>query len=736
MAEVAQLGLAVDSSQVDKGVIALDKLSGAAKRAQAAAGGTASSTKNADAAAASLASSAGRAATALNIEATAAQKAANAARTHSAAMNDNIARANRMSGSMSGLAAQFQDIGVTAAMDMNPLIIGLQQGTQIAGQMEAAIQGGSSAVSVLGNAFKSLFQPLTFISIGLTVLAAAGLQMVDWISIGQTVLKGLADVLQTIAPYATMAAAGLALLYAPAILGGIKAVTLGIWGMTKALGAATLAFAAANPAAAFAIGITAAAVAANIFRDELTRIFGVDIVGVVRRAVNFVINSFFAAFQDIKFVWNNFGDIMGAAVIGGVNIAIRAIDGLVQKATQGIDRILEYINPVLEAAGMDGINPISGNFKLQELADPYADRLGKANADHAANIAAIMSRDTIGDFGTAIASGASAAADKLRDLAGSLGETEKASKKAKTEAEKLAERYNDILLDAEGFIAAQMAEKDALLLTSEAANALRYEQELLSRAIQAGIPIDAAKAAEIKSYAAAMAGAEAETNRFREALDFGKDLVRGFVSDLRSGLEQGKGFWRSFGDAALNVLDKIVDKLLNDVIDALFRVNSAAGSMGGGGGLFGFLGGLFGGGGGFTAFEHAWTAAVPGLYAKGGVFDTGISGFSNKVVNQATPFFFAKGAGVMGEAGPEAIMPLKRGPDGKLGVSAANQNRGVSVKIENYGTSKDFDVQRIGPDEVRIIARDEVSGGLREYDRGRKKRLADDLPDLRRRGAA
>lgn len=79
------------------------------------------------------------------------------------------------------------------------------------------------------------------------------------------------------------------------------------------------------------------------------------------------------------------------------------------------------------------------------------------------------------------------------------------------------------------------------------------------------------------------------------ALDFGKDLVKGFVSDLRSGLEQGKGFWRSFGDAAMNVLDKIVDKLLNNVIDALFQVNSVGGSGGGLlGGILGFLPKLLG----------------------------------------------------------------------------------------------------------------------------------------------
>ncbi|EJP5249274.1 phage tail tape measure protein, partial [Salmonella enterica] len=40
-------------------------------------------------------------------------------------------------------------------------------------------------------------------------------------------------------------------------------------------------------------------------------------------------------------------------------------------------------------------------------------------------------------------------------------------------------------------------------------------------------------------------------------------------------------------------------------------------------------------------------------------------------VNRPTFFAFARGAAVMGEAGPEAILPLRRGADGKLGVVAA-----------------------------------------------------------------
>ena len=50
------------------------------------------------------------------------------------------------------------------------------------------------------------------------------------------------------------------------------------------------------------------------------------------------------------------------------------------------------------------------------------------------------------------------------------------------------------------------------------------------------------------------------------------------------------------------------------------------------------------------------------------------------IVSGATPFGMRGGMGVMGEAGPEAIMPLARGPDGKLGVRGAGGG-GASVVI-------------------------------------------------------
>lgn len=74
--------------------------------------------------------------------------------------------------------------------------------------------------------------------------------------------------------------------------------------------------------------------------------------------------------------------------------------------------------------------------------------------------------------------------------------------------------------------------------------------------------------------------------------------------------------------------------------------------------------------------------------AKGGVFTSpSLSAYSGGVYDTPQPFTFANGAGVFGEAGPEAIMPLKRGSDGKLGVVAQGGMDGmqVIVNITNNG---------------------------------------------------
>ncbi|WP_249744256.1 hypothetical protein [Serratia marcescens] len=73
--------------------------------------------------------------------------------------------------------------------------------------------------------------------------------------------------------------------------------------------------------------------------------------------------------------------------------------------------------------------------------------------------------------------------------------------------------------------------------------------------------------------------------------------------------------------------------------------------------------------------------------AKGGVYSSpSLSAYSGQIVSNPTMFAFAKGAGLMGEAGPEAIMPLKRGADGSLGVRAIGMPQQAAAAPNVYIT--------------------------------------------------
>lgn len=66
-------------------------------------------------------------------------------------------------------------------------------------------------------------------------------------------------------------------------------------------------------------------------------------------------------------------------------------------------------------------------------------------------------------------------------------------------------------------------------------------------------------------------------------------------------------------------------------------------------------------------------AALPGAitpFANGGVFQQGRVSGGGEVIGGPVTFPMRGGLGLMGEAGPEAIMPLRRGADGRLGVAA------------------------------------------------------------------
>jgi lambda family phage tail tape measure protein len=150
---------------------------------------------------------------------------------------------------------------------------------------------------------------------------------------------------------------------------------------------------------------------------------------------------------------------------------------------------------------------------------------------------------------------------------------------------------------------------------------------------------------------------------------------KGLVSGSMTAKEALRSFFQSTADYFLDMASKIIAKQIQ-----MFILNTVLGFIGGGqkglsdlsapASINNPLGVLNANGNAF-----AQNGVVP--YAKGGI------------VNRPTMFKFANGGqiqnGLMGEAGPEAIMPLKRGADGKLGV-AANLDGAMSRYRRSPGT--------------------------------------------------
>lgn len=337
--------------------------------------------------------------------------------------------------------------------------------------MEMAMASGATATGVFAQAFRSLLSPVSLAAIALTAVAAAALQMVNWSGLAASALNGLADVLQTIAPYAAGAAAGLALLYAPAIIGGTVQLIALLGRLSVAALGLAASFAAANPAVAFVIGITAAVAAANIFREELTQIFGTDIVGAAKTGVNYIIGSFVAAFEDIKFVWNNLPNIVGAAAVGAANAAIRAINHMINGAKMAINDLISAINVI---PGVDiGALDTSGGA-IGELENNFAASLAEGVGARNAAVQAALSHDYIGQIGGAVQAAASAGSDALKNLAANITSVGAEGKKAGSDAasgmdkvKAATEQANKAMEEAKGVVKGFLSDLRSGLMNGE-----------------------------------------------------------------------------------------------------------------------------------------------------------------------------------------------------------------------------------------------------------------------------
>ncbi|WP_241176814.1 phage tail tape measure protein, partial [Serratia marcescens] len=172
-------------------------------------------------------------------------------------------------------------------------------------------------------------------------------------------------------------------------------------------------------------------------------------------------------------------------------------------------------------------------------------------------------------------------------------------------------------------------------------------------------------------------------------VDMTRERTSGMMFDLLTGTQN---FKQSMLGLMTSMTQSIIQQLIDLAMQALLTRTILSTFMNIGSGLLGGAASAGAGaaGSGAMGMPTGWQGYVPN--AKGGVYASpSLSAFSGQIVSNPTLFAFARGAGLMGEAGPEAIMPLKRGADGSLGVRAIGGGQqpaaapNVYITIENGG---------------------------------------------------
>ncbi|EHK68645.1 lambda family phage tail tape measure protein [Pseudomonas psychrotolerans L19] len=229
-----------------------------------------------------------------------------------------------------------------------------------------------------------------------------------------------------------------------------------------------------------------------------------------------------------------------------------------------------------------------------------------------------------------------------------------------------------------GDITQELYEKETLALRDALDKRLAMQEDYYRQTdVALGDWTNGAKAA-YEDYLDSAADIAGQTQSlFSDAFNGAEDALTNFV-------KTGKLSFKDLADSIVSDLIRIqIRKMLAGAI-------SAAGSTSWGAGIVSA----------FQADGGAWMNGVQ-MFANGGAF-------TNGVVTKPTAFGMAGGVGVMGEAGPEAIMPLTRGADGSLGVKAMGALSGESMQPAAASLSmtvpQTFHINGdVSPETIRLI---------------------------------
>lgn len=249
---------------------------------------------------------------------------------------------------------QMADIGVTAAMGMNPLMIALQQGPQLFDILQtSAIRNGTGIGGALRGVAASAGSLTAALGLAAVAVGAAGVGMWAWLETVNEERKGELDAY----------AESIGLTAEQIERAGGAAVTasdmmLGLWDTIKE-----------------ALGLE------DIF-DGLKK-FIIDTFRAIAKDAIKNISEIVAAIRVIddivNFVGDNIGAIIGDAFVTSVNAAIDAIEWLINKAIAGFNKLNEYMNPVRKMLGFSEVPKIA-DVSLGKLENKWAGTIKRGMA--------------------------------------------------------------------------------------------------------------------------------------------------------------------------------------------------------------------------------------------------------------------------------------------------------------------------------------------------------------------
>ncbi|MBB2832393.1 UNVERIFIED_ORG: hypothetical protein GGD51_002522 [Rhizobium esperanzae] len=400
-----------------------------------------------------------------------------AIKARNAALADTPANDNRTGRAFqtANIAAQFQDIGVTAAMGMNPVQIALQQGTQLSSVL-GTMGNGKQAIAGLGAAFASLLSPISLVTIGLVAGSAA---LIQYFTAGEDGAKKTTPLIEKQNELIRDAAAA--------------------WG--EALPSVQKVVDQLDRAKQISTGREAG----DILGAKALEGLGEKLEGINRQfseamrglrgiqADPAFIRDFGKAFSDLKERLDN-----GTASIGDINAAQQmlatAVDQYGVKSVLGFrdafEQITESIQKSIAAskeAREEWIKALAGATSVQDITagSTFRDENGKTHQT--------------GTFTPTV--GPTPQSRPLVELEGLPG-ADKAAKSAETAATRAANAYRDLLKAADDRLGQMLQEIDLQGKYGVAADTARFRLDLLQQAEDKGRSLSASQRAEIEKKVA------------------------------------------------------------------------------------------------------------------------------------------------------------------------------------------------------------------------------------------